>query len=59
MKSNTFVLMFDASKGFDPVNYCKIFRELLKREMSPFVLRLLLFVYTNQTLRVNWGSVMS
>ena len=59
MKSNAFVLMLDASKAFDRVNYCKLFRELLKREMSPLVLRLLLFMYTNQTLRVKWGSVMS
>ena len=58
MKSNAFVLMLDASKAFDRVNYCKLFRELLKREMSPLVLRLLLFMYTNQTLRVKWGSVM-
>ena len=57
MKSNAFVLMLDASKAFDRVNYCKLFRELLKREMSPLVLRLLLFMYTNQTLRVKWGSV--
>ena len=27
--------------------------------MFPLVLRLLLFMYTNQTLRVKWGSVMS
>ena len=59
MKSNAFVLMLDASKAFDRVNYCKLFRELLKREMSTLVLRLLLFMYTNQTLRVKWGSVMS
>ena len=59
MKSNAFVLMLDASKAFDRVNYCKLFRELLKREMSPLVLRLLLYMYTNQTLRVKWGSVMS
>ena len=59
MKSNAFVLMLDASKAFDRVNYCKLFRELLKREMFPLVLRLLLFIYTNQTLRVKWGSVMS
>ena len=51
--------MLDASKAFDRVNYCKLFRELLKHEMSPLVLRLLLFLYTNQTLRVKWGSVMS
>ena len=59
MKSNAFVLILDASKAFDRVNYCKLFRELLKREMSLLVLRLLLFMYTNQTLRVKWGSVMS
>ena len=59
MKSNAFVLMLVASKTFDRVNYCKLFRELLKREMSPLVLRLLLYMYTNQTLRVKWGSVMS
>ena len=59
LKSNSFVLILDASKSFDRVNYCKLFRELLKREMSPLVLRLLLFMYTNQTLRVKWGSVMS
>ena len=37
--------MLDASKAFDRVNYCKLFRELLKREMSSLVLRLLLFMY--------------
>ena len=51
--------MLDASKAFDLVNYCKLFMELLKREMSPLVLRSLLFMYTNQTLRIKWGSVMS
>ena len=44
MKSNAFVLILDTSKAFDRVNYCKLFRELLKREMSPLVLRLLLFI---------------
>ena len=52
MTSNTFVLMLEASKAFVRVNYCIFLKELLKREMSPLVLRLLLFVYTNQTLRV-------
>ena len=31
----------------------------MKRELSLLVLRLLFFMYTNQTLRVKWGSVMS
>ena len=40
-KSNVFVLMLDASRAFDRVNYCKLFNGLLKRDISPFVLRLL------------------
>ena len=51
-KSNVFILMLDASKAFDKVNYCKLFRELLKRDISPIVLRLLLYMYNSQTLRV-------
>ena len=58
-KSNVFVLMLDASKAFDWVNYCKLFGELLKRDISPIVLRLLLYMYTSQTLRVKWGHTVS
>ena len=49
-KSNVFVLILDASKAFDKFGYCKLF----KRDISPIVLRLLLYryTYTSQTLRV-------
>ena len=58
-KSNVFVLMLDDSKAFDRVNYCTLFRELLKRYISPIVLRLLLYMYTSQTLRVKWWHTVS
>ena len=58
MKSNAFVFMLDASKSFDRVNYCKLFRELFKREISPLLLRLLLFMYTDQTIDLN-GELLS
>ena len=51
--------MLDASKAFDRVNYCKLYATLLKRNISPIVLRLLLFMYTHQSLRVKWGSTLS
>ena len=51
--------MLDASKAFDRVNYCKLFSTLLKRNISPIVLRFLLFMYTHQSLRVKWGSTLS
>ena len=41
------------------VNYCKLFKELLKRDISPIVLRLLLYMYTSQTLRVKCGHTVS
>ena len=50
--SSVNVLMLDAGKAFDRVKYCKLFAALLERDISPIVLRLLLFMYTNQSLRV-------
>ena len=58
-KSNVFVLMLDASKAFDRVYYCKLFNKLLKRDTSPIVLILLLFMYTIQTMRVKWEHAVS
>ena len=58
-KSSVFVLLLDASKAFDRINYCKLFTDLLKRDVSPLVLRLLLHMYTNQTLCVRWGHALS
>ena len=58
-KSSVCSLQLDASKAFDRVNYCKLFAELLKRNICPLLLRLLLFMYTRQSLRVKWGNTVS
>ena len=58
-KSDVGVLLLDASKAFDKVNYCKLFNELLKRNISPVLLRLLLYKYTTQSLRVKWSDTTS
>ncbi|KAG1654164.1 Kinesin-like protein KIF16B [Nymphon striatum] len=50
-RSNVYVALLDATKAFDRVNYCKMFKKLLDRNMSPVVLRLLLYMYTNQSLK--------
>jgi hypothetical protein len=55
-QSNVYCLMLDATKAFDRVKYCKLFSLLLKRNMSPLLLRLLLHMYTSQSLQVKWGS---
>ena len=44
--------MLNDSKAFEIVNYCKLCNELSKRDISPIILRLLLYMYTSKTLRV-------
>ena len=51
--------MLDASKAFDKVRYCKLFDELLERNISLVVLRILIYMYMNQTLRVQWCQTLT
>ena len=47
-KSKVFTVLLDASKAFDRVNYITLFEKLLKRQMCPLVMRLLLQTYLEQ-----------
>ena len=49
-----YVLLLDASKVFDRVCYNELCTMLIERNVSPFVIRFLLFMYTNQSMRVKW-----
>ena len=57
--SNVHVLLLDASKAFDRVDYIKLFKKLLKRGMCPLTVRLLLNMYTKQKLQVKWNDCIS
>ena len=57
--SNVYGLVLDATKAFDRINYCKLFNILLERNICPLICRLLLNMYTNQKLRVRWGTTYS
>jgi len=51
---SAFCTFLDATKAFDRVNYCcKLFSVLMKRNISPLYLRLLLNMYTNSNARVS------
>ncbi len=58
-KTNVHLLLLDASKAFDQVKFFKLFQELINRNVSPMVLRLLSVTYINQTLQVEWKSKIS
>ncbi len=51
-ESNVYGLLLDASNAFDCVNYCKLFRTLLDRNVCPLYCRLLLNMYINQKLGI-------
>ena len=57
--SNVHVLLLDASKAFDRVNYIKLFKKLLKKGMCPLTVRLLLNMYTEQRFQVKWNDILT
>ena len=55
-----YVLLFNAStKAFDRVCYNELFRMLIERNVSQFVIRFRLFMYTNQFMHVKWKDSLS
>ena len=54
-----YVLLLAASKVFDRVCCNELFTMLIKLNVSPFVIRFLLFMYTNQSMRVKWKKSLS
>ena len=49
----------DLSKAFDFVEWVSLFRILVSKAISPVFLRVLLFIYRNQTCNVKWNSAFS
>ena len=57
--SKVHMVLLDASKAFDRVDYIKLFDKLIDRGMCPLTVRLLLNMYTHQQLQVKWNSCKS
>ena len=57
--SDCYLLLLDASKAFDRVEYVRLFRTLSDRNMCPIVLRLLMNMYINQSFQVKWNNIIS
>ena len=45
-----YVLQLDASKAFDRVSYSRLFNVLLDNNVCPYIVRLLCYMYLNQSL---------
>ena len=51
--------LLDATKAFDRVNYCKLFKLLNDRQMPPIILRFLLQMYTGSKACIFWNGLFS
>jgi len=49
----------DSTKAFDRVNYCKLFKLLVKRELPLLIIRVFVNLYMNNLVRVSWGGAMT
>ena len=53
------MLLLDASKAFDRIEYVRLFKLLRERNMCPIVLRLIIAMYISQMMQVRWGEILS
>ena len=56
---SAFCTFLDAKKAFDRVDYCRLFRELVKRKLPGIYVRLLVNLYTNSIANVSWNVILS
>ena len=57
--SPVYCSFLDASKAFDRIEYCKLFRMLMKRQLPFVVLRFLMNMYVKSSARIKWDDIFS
>ena len=57
--SDCYLLLLDASKPFDRVEYVNIFNTLRDRNLCPIVLRIIMNMYVNQDIQIKWKNLLS
>ena len=54
--SNVYGTVLDATKAFDRIDFCKLFREMIIRKIPPLVIRLIMEMYEKQSMAVRWNN---
>ena len=57
--SEVYCCLLDFSKAFDKVNFESLFQKLLERSFPAIFLRLILYIYLNQSCFIRWNAVES
>jgi len=58
-KSTVYCTMLEATKAFDRVEYCKLVRLLLKKNVPHIIIRILLHMYLFHFTKVAWNGARS
>jgi hypothetical protein len=58
-QSTVFCTFLDATKAFDRVRYCKLFRLLVNRQVPALIIRVLINFYVGNFVRVQWSGIVS
>ena len=54
-----FLLLLDASKAFDRIEYVNLVNTLRDRNLCPIVLRIIRNMYANQVIQIKWNYLLS
>ena len=57
--SDIYGCLLDCSKAFDKIPFDKLFYTLLKKGLSPIIIRLMFYNYFNSTVRIKWSNTLS
>ena len=57
--NTVFAASMDMSKAFDMVEWSELFTTLIKKKVSYILLRLMLYIYENQSCAVKWAGAFS
>ena len=49
----------DASKAFDRIRHSTLFKKLFDRQVPSYIVRIMIYWYTNQTMFVRWSGILS
>ena len=59
LNDSMFMGFLDASKAFDRIRHSTLFKKLIDRQVPSYIVRILIYWYTNQTMFVRWGFQVS